>query len=78
MIYRVEVSTKKAFRDTRGESIRQQVEALGIDGLQAVAVTDLYFLRGNLGEAVVQQLINILLCDPVVEEATWGPLDSLD
>src|SRR5687768_15873929 len=78
MIYRVEVSTKKAFRDARGESIRQQVEALGVAGLQAIAVTDLYFLWGNLDEAAVQQLVNILLCDPIVEEATWRLIDSLD
>ncbi len=78
MIYRVEVSTKPEFRDARGEHIRQQAEALGVTGLQAVTVTDLYFLRGSLDENTVRSLVNTLLCDPVIEQATWQILDSLD
>ncbi len=75
MIYRVEVSTKTTFHDARGESIRHQVEALGIEGLETVSVTDLYFLRGELDEAAIQHLVSTLLHDPVVEQATWKPLD---
>jgi phosphoribosylformylglycinamidine synthase len=78
MIYRVEVSTKPEFRDARGENIRQHVEALGVTGLQAVSVTDLYFLQGNLNDDIIQQIVNTLLYDPVVEQATWRLLDSLD
>ncbi|GIK36444.1 MAG: phosphoribosylformylglycinamidine synthase subunit PurL [Chloroflexota bacterium] len=78
MIYRVEISTKSDFRDARGENIRHQVEALGVTGLQAVSVADLYFLRGDLDAAAVQHLVNTLLCDPVVEQATWQLVDSFD
>ncbi|MBE7550680.1 MAG: phosphoribosylformylglycinamidine synthase subunit PurS [Anaerolineales bacterium] len=78
MIYRVEISTKRGFRDARGENIRHQVEALGVTGLQAVSVADLYFLRGDLDDAAVQHLVSTLLCDPVVEQANWQRLDLFD
>ncbi len=76
MIYRVEVSTKPEFPDARGEAIRQQAGALGVENLHAVAVTDLYFLQGDLDEPTVQRLVNALLHDPVVEQATWQPIPS--
>lgn len=73
MIYRVEVSTKTDFRDARGESIRQQAEALGVESLRTVTVTDLYFLKGELEKAAVDRLANTLLHDPVVEQVAWQP-----
>jgi phosphoribosylformylglycinamidine synthase len=76
MIYRVEVATKQGFRDVRGENIHHQVEALGIEGFQAASVTDLYFLQGDLDGSAVQHLVKTLLCDPVVEQAVWYPVDS--
>ncbi|MCQ3979018.1 MAG: phosphoribosylformylglycinamidine synthase subunit PurL [Anaerolineae bacterium] len=77
MIYRVEVSTKPEFPDARGEAIRQQAGALGVENLHAVAVTDLYFLQGDLDEPTVQRLVNALLHDPVIEQATWQPIHPL-
>ncbi|MCS7221019.1 MAG: phosphoribosylformylglycinamidine synthase subunit PurL [Anaerolineae bacterium] len=79
MIYRVEVSIKEEFRDARGESIRRQVEALGIYGVQAVSVTDLYFLQGDeLCVEAVHRLVHILLHDPVVENAAFFCLDGVE
>jgi phosphoribosylformylglycinamidine synthase II len=75
MIYRVEVTTKPGFPDAQGASIRRQVRALGIEGIETVAVADLYFLQGDLNEERVRRLIDTLLCDPVVEQATWAPVD---
>jgi phosphoribosylformylglycinamidine synthase len=76
MIYRVEVCTKNSFGDARGQHLRQQAEALGIAGLDAVAVTDLYFLQGDLAETAIQHLANTLLYDPVVEQITWQPVGA--
>ncbi|NOZ28389.1 MAG: phosphoribosylformylglycinamidine synthase subunit PurL [Chloroflexi bacterium] len=73
MIYCVEVSTREGIRDARGESILRQVDALGIDGVNAVRVTDLYFLQGDLDPEAVERLADTLLHDPVVEEARWHP-----
>lgn len=79
MIYRVEVCTKEAFRVCDANLLRQ-IGALGIGGLQAVLVTDLYFLRGdldeNLADDVVQRLVDELLYDPVVEDVQWYPQDA--
>ncbi len=71
MIYRVEVSTKKGFRDVRSETILPQIEALGVSGIRAVSVTDLYFLEGDLDQAAAVRLVGELLVDPIVEEAVW-------
>ncbi|HXV99117.1 MAG TPA: phosphoribosylformylglycinamidine synthase subunit PurS [Anaerolineae bacterium] len=73
MIYRVEVSTKKEFRDVRGKTILSQIKALGVSDIQAVSVTDLYFLAGDLDQAAAGHLVGELLIDPIVEEAVWYP-----
>ena len=78
MIYCVEVSTKPGLRDARGESIRRQIEALGIDAVQAVSMTDLYFLQGDLDGDQVDALIDTLLHDPVVEQARWHRIETLE
>ncbi len=76
MIYCVEVSTKPGLRDVRGESVRRQVVALGIDAVQAVSMTDLYFLQGDLDGDQVGALIDTLLHDPVVEQARWHRIET--
>ena len=78
MIYCVEVSTKPGLRDARGESIRRHIEALGIDLVRAVSVADLYFLQGNLDGDQVDVLIDTLLHDPVVEQARWHRIETLE
>lgn len=76
-MYRVEVSTKEGFRDARGENIRRQVEALGVRGVRAVSVTDLYFLQGShLYAEAVSRLAHTLLHDPVVEDTAFFRLDG--
>ena len=58
------------------------MEALGIAGVHAIAVTDLYFLSGEAGQALdpdtVQRLVDTLLHDPVVEQAAWRPLTTIE
>ncbi len=78
MIYRIEISTQTGFPDARGKHLCHQAVALGIESVEAIHVTDLYFLQGDLDEAPVAQIVNTLLCDPVVETAIWQPLNSLD
>ena len=69
MLYRVEVSTQPGFPDARGESLRAQARALGLTGIAAIAVSDLYFLEGDLDDAAASRLTETLLYDPVVEQA---------
>ncbi len=74
MIYRVAVNTRAEMTDARGAALGRQAEALGVHGLERIAVADLYFLDGVLDEAAVEALARDLLCDPVVEETTWAAL----
>ena len=78
MIYCVEVSTKPGIRDARGESVRRQIEALGIDVVQTVSITNLYFLQGDLDGDKVDASIDTLLHDPVVEQARWHRIETLE
>ena len=78
MIVCVEVSTQPGLRDARGESVRRHIEALGIHGVQAVSTTDLYFLQGTLADSQVNALVNTLLCDPIVEQARWLRIETLE
>lgn len=76
MIYRVDVSLRPGFPDARGAALLRQAETLGVKGLQALAVADLYFLAGDLDEDALRQLATELLHDPVVEQAQWRPLSA--
>ncbi len=76
MIYRVEISIRQGFPDARGEGLLSQVSALGISGVREISVTNLYFLQGDLSDDSVQHVVDTLLYDPVVEEATWRSLGS--
>ena len=78
MIYCVQVSIKPGLPDARGLGLLGQVEALGVKGVQSLAVADLYFLHGELDEDAVQQIVDSLLHDPVVEQAQWQRLEALE
>lgn len=100
LVYCVEVSPRPGVVDARGARILKQVQALGVAGVSAVSVADLYFLlmtrleetgagedsgagrsrvgahgQGDNPEAEdVQRLVEVLLHDPVAEQATWHRL----
>jgi phosphoribosylformylglycinamidine synthase len=64
--------------DARGRELSRQAGALGIHGIEGIAVSDLYFLEGALDDAAVAALAHSLLCDPVVEGADWKVLREGD
>lgn len=73
-IYRVEVSPLPG--EMRENYLLGDIAALGIAGVERVERRDLYFLRGELSEAQLAQLINELLADPITQTATWGLADA--
>ncbi len=73
MEYRIEVCWRADLPDGRAADLLTQVAQLGLEGVRAVQVSDLYFLRGELSPAGLERLINELLVDPVVEGCTYGP-----
>jgi phosphoribosylformylglycinamidine synthase subunit PurSL len=74
--FRVQIMTRTGLRDARGAGLQRQAEALGIVGVENIAVSDLYFLEGAFDAVDVARLAELLLCDPVVEQATVTPLDG--
>ena len=52
------------------------IVALGIQAVERVEHTALYFLRGELSESEVVQLCDELLADPIVQRVRWGLVSS--
>ncbi|MHB0857595.1 MAG: phosphoribosylformylglycinamidine synthase subunit PurL [Anaerolineae bacterium] len=48
------------------------IAALGIEGVERVERSDLFFLRGALCDADVAMMAEELLADPIVQRARWG------
>ncbi len=75
MIYRVEVSPLDPVDDPRGDGLVAEVAALGIPGVEGISVTDLFFLEGDLDPETVDRLVADLLVDPIIQQASWSPLE---
>ncbi len=76
MNYCVEVATKPGFRDTRTDDLKDQIELLGIPGVDSVDIADRYYLSGPLSPETLDHLTASLLADSVIETARSFPLDK--
>ena len=70
--YRIEILSL----EPQGNGLLGDIAALGIDGVERVVCTDLYFLPGVLAEADVARLANELLADPITQRARWDDVAS--
>ena len=75
-VFRVVVSPCPSRTDARTSGLLHDIAALGIAGVHAVRIDNLYFLSGELDGAAMEQICQSLLCDPVVETYTWQALDG--
>ena len=66
MNYCVEVATKPGFRDTRTDDLKDQIELLGIPGVDSVDIADRYYLGGTISPETLHRLTTSLLLDSVV------------
>ena len=71
MIHRVEVAPKTGSRDARGERLSRQIGELGLTGAGQVAVSDLYFIEGDLSVSDLHRLVAELLVDDILEAARF-------
>ncbi|MDJ0664193.1 MAG: phosphoribosylformylglycinamidine synthase subunit PurL [Acidimicrobiia bacterium] len=71
MNYCVEVASKAGFRDIRAENLEGQIELLGIHEVDSVEIGDRYYLSGSFDPGLLSKLTDSLLCDPIIEDATW-------
>ncbi len=76
MHYCVEVATKAGFQDKRAESLKGQIELLGIPGVEMVDIVDRYYLSGTIATADLERLSTELLHDPIVETASAFPMET--
>lgn len=74
MHYCVEVATKPGFRDTRAETLKGQIELLGIPGVESVDIVDRYYVSGTITPPDLARLSSTLLHDPIVEVARTFPI----
>ncbi len=76
MNYCVEVVNKPGFRDIRAENLEGQIRLLGIPGVDSVEISDRYYLAGDLSPALLQLLATELLCDGIIEDVRWFPVED--
>ncbi len=76
MVYRIEVRWRAAVPEGRVRNLQAQIALLGITGLEAIRIADLYFLRGDLSDGEVERVCRELLVDPIVQTYTWYRLDG--
>lgn len=65
-IYRVEVSWNSG-TDGRAHTLLSQIRELGLEHVNDVRISSLYFLRGSLDDEQVDLIATTLLIDPIVE-----------
>lgn len=73
-LLRFEVTTRPPFTDGREAKLRRAIAGLGIGGVTALHISDLYFVQGDLPAAAAQRLAQQLLHDPVTEEVRLAPV----
>jgi len=71
-ISRIEVVRKS---DTRGNFVKESFHTFGLASVEHVAVSDIYYIVGDLSSAEVESVAGKLLCDPIIEEYR---IDSTD
>ncbi|NPV07306.1 MAG: phosphoribosylformylglycinamidine synthase subunit PurL [Anaerolineae bacterium] len=62
--------------DWRGRALLPDVAALGIQGVESIRVSDLYFLAGDLDLAAAERVSAELLCDPVIAACSVIPAEE--
>ncbi len=73
-IYRIEVIPRVG--EMPPEYLLEDIRALGIEGVERVERSALYFLRGELTPEQIRLLCKELLADPITQRAIWGPADA--
>jgi len=61
--------------DPRVENVLRNAQDLGLDRLRGVAISDIYFLNGVLGQAERDEIQQILV-DPLLETGSWDSCAS--
>lgn len=68
MIYKIEVSIKKNFRERHGEHVRQDIIDSGIKNAPIVKYSQLFKIEGDLTVDEIKTIAGNLLIDPITEK----------
>ena len=72
-VHRIEVRPRRGRPDPRGIAACREIASLGLSATPTkVEATAVYLVEGELDEAAVNRIAELLLADPVSEEATIG------
>lgn len=63
--------------DTRSSRYLSDAHLLGLGAVEAIACADLYFVRGHLSQAELEQMAARLFADPVAQQIEWQRMDNL-
>ncbi|MGP1310486.1 MAG: phosphoribosylformylglycinamidine synthase subunit PurL [Phycisphaerales bacterium] len=74
-VHRIEVAPAPGRADVRGEALRRDAAALGVQAA-AVRSSKVYLVEAELSNADLDALVARLLVDPVLERATLGVSDA--
>jgi len=66
-MYEIEISSKKGFKDSRGEHTLSDISGIGINAVQEAKYSQLYFIDGNISASDAKLIAGELLSDKITE-----------
>ncbi len=69
---KVEVFYKPEVPDTVGQGIVEDINDLGISGIESVRVAAVYWIKGSLNTQIIERICSELLADPITQTYTYG------
>jgi phosphoribosylformylglycinamidine synthase len=69
-MFKIEVSTRKGFKDSRGEHILSDILGLGIKAVTKVDYAPVYFIEGGINMTEAKTIASELLSDKIIENYT--------
>jgi len=66
-MFEIEISTKKGFKDSRGESVHSDIRGIGITDVKSSAYSQLYLIDGDITSADAKLIASELLSDKITE-----------
>lgn len=70
MIYQIEVSLNKGFKDVHGHNIKHDISYIGIKDKPEVKYTPLFYIEGSLDLRQINSIAKNLLIDPVTQNCS--------
>lgn len=70
MIYQIEVTLNKGFKDVHGHNIKHDISYIGIKDKPEVMYTPLFYIEGNLDLRQINSIAKNLLIDPVTQNCS--------